>query len=216
MRDSRQREQEIGVERSSYTREGIEAEILAALDEAEKTWQEYEKDLYQSPDPVKNPGKEIEFRASLAGKLRKYGALTERQVEAVRRGLDREHEREEVLSHAPELAGGRREVEGTVISEKWKDGTYGRQHKMLVQMDDGNRVWGSVPKAVEDQARSTHYYDEEQRVWIEVPARVDELRGARVRFTAEVEPSRDDVHFGFYKRPTAAEIVVEEQEEHDG
>jgi hypothetical protein len=56
--------------------------------------------------------------------------------------------------------------------------------KMLVVTDTGWKVWGTMPAALD----------------------VD--RGARVRFTATVKPSDDDPHFGFFSRPTKAQVLT--------
>jgi len=58
--------------------------------------------------------------------------------------------------------------------------------KMLVQAEAGWKVWGSRPSSLSDIAA-----------------------GAKVEFVAQVEPSRDDNKFGFFKRPTQA-VVLEE------
>jgi hypothetical protein len=40
-------------------------------------------------------------------------------------------------------------------------------------------------------------------VWGSVPASLSRVtRGSRVTFTAEVEASKDDPEFGFFRRPT--------------
>jgi len=80
---------------------------------------------------------------------------------------------------------GRVVVTGEVLSVKLQDGYYGSTWKMLVKDDRGFKVWGSIPSSL------------------------DASRGCRVTFTAAIEPSNDDDKFGFYKRPTKAEILEE-------
>ena len=119
-------------------------------------------------------------------KLWQYGDLSDKQVELVFK-IAREHEerllaqaaRAAQLDAAPVLAEGRYTIEGRVVSTKTQESIYGTQYKMLVQMEDGNRVWGTVPSVIWD---------------IEA--------GSMVKFDAAVERSNDDDHFGFYKRPT--------------
>ena len=124
----------------------------------------------------------------MARKVRIYGSLTDKQVafaiklvtEADAKNAAKA-EREATLATAEPLAEGRYEVTGTVVSTKWQTSYtgYGDTLKMLVQTPDGNRVYGSVPKAIFG----------------------DTDPGIVVRFTAQVERSKDDDHFGFFKRP---------------
>lgn len=161
---------------------------------------------YSEADPEQRLDREVEFRVNLAHKVRRYGGLTEAQVAAVERGLDRQAEREAEearVAAAPPLTTGRQVLEGEVVSHRWQDGQFGAQHKMLVRLDDGCKVWGTVPEAVQDATRPE--WDDEGR---EVAPLVEELKGARVRFTATVVRSDDDEHFGFFSRPTKAEVLV--------
>lgn len=125
------------------------------------------------------------FVADVARKLRAYGELSERQVEAVRRSIVRDAERdvERAVEPTAPVIEGRGEVSGRVLSTKWQDSDFGSTLKMLVQDDRGFKVWGSVPSSIEVE------------------------RGDVVRFTATVERSQDDEAFGFFKRPTKAVVV---------
>lgn len=78
---------------------------------------------------------------------------------------------------------GRVVITGEVLSTKLQESYYGSTWKMLVKDDRGFKVWGSIPSSL------------------------DASRGCRVTFTAAIEPSNDDDKFGFYKRPTKAEIL---------
>ena len=91
----------------------------------------------------------------------------------------------EILSHAGPLEEGRREIMGDVISTKWQDSDFGGGMKMLVREPNGNKIWGTVPAA------------------IDTPDLVDET----VIFTATVKRSGNDEHFGFFSRPSAARIL---------
>lgn len=55
---------------------------------------------------------------------------------------------------------------------------------MLVRLAGECRVYGTVPAALGDVARGSH-----------------------VKFVATVERSREDSTFGFFSRPTAAEML---------
>jgi hypothetical protein len=121
-------------------------------------------------------------------KLWQYGDLSDKQVELVfkiaREQVERlvaQAARKAHLDAAPALAEGRYTIEGRIVSTKTQESIYGTQYKMLVEMEDGNRVWGTVPSII----------------W-------DVEAGSRVKFDAAVERSKDDEHFGFYKRPTKA------------
>lgn len=91
--------------------------------------------------------------------------------------------REAKLAEAPALEAGRRPLSGKVVSAKFKESQFGTQAKMLVELADGNRVWGTVPAS------------------LLVDGYALPERGTEVAFTATVEVSADDNHFGFYSRP---------------
>lgn len=140
------------------------------------------------------------FLDDMVRALDRYDSLTERQSAAVEkfaakadefaaRDAERQAEREAELANAAPLADGRRSISGKVISTKWQEGDYGTTAKMLVKEDDGNKVWGTVPESLFREGHD-----------------LDGMKGLRVEFTATVERSRDDEHFGFYKRPTGATI----------
>jgi hypothetical protein len=94
---------------------------------------------------------------------------------------------------------GRIVITGEVLSEKWQTSDYGEQHKMLVRDDRGFKVWGSVPAAIE----MSRFHDADG-MYQEIPG-VE--KGSRVTFTATVEASRDDESFGFFMRPSKAELL---------
>ena len=79
-------------------------------------------------------------------------------------------------------------ITGTVLSFKWQGSDYGDVLKMLVQDDRGFRVWGSVPASLDDAERES-----------------------RISFTATVSQSDRDTKFGFFKRPTKAAIIDEQE-----
>lgn len=172
-----------------------------------------------------------EFLNDLERKLHRYGYLTERQVAAVLCSKQREAEWQrrrqaeaEELAKAEPLAEGRRPIVGVVLSTKWQESDYGSTLKMLVRQDDGNKVWGSVPRALEESLESERTYrierpsmpgpdavvvSEDEAGWLCIDRGEDvpTLKGRRVEFTATVERSRDDAHFGFFKRPSGAKLA---------
>ena len=164
-----------------------------------------------TPFDTANPGlrqflfenEQDEFLGSLYRQLLRKGELSERQVAAAVRSqermaqwAERKQAEREALADVEPLREGKREVEGEVLSAKWKLSQYGESLKMLVREDDGNKVWGSVPQFLQDLAWEQ----------FDGPAE-DTLPGKRVSFSAEVERSRDDEHFGFFKRPKNAKLV---------
>lgn len=86
------------------------------------------------------------------------------------------------------VPAGRVEVTGTVISTREEWSQYGTQFKALVEDDRGFRLWGNLPSAI---------YRAE--------------KGDRVTFVAALTASRDDEFFGFWKRPTKAAYLDEQE-----
>lgn len=123
-----------------------------------------------------------------------YGSPLYWQIEKVQRYIDGYNKmianklaEAKQLENAPNLVEGRQTITGTIISHKFVDtGNYGIQHKMQVKFDDGNRVYGTMPKSIEDAIQ-------------------DDPVGRRVEFVATVEPKED--HFGFFSRPAKGKVV---------
>ena len=94
---------------------------------------------------------------------------------------------------------GRQLVEGTLISERWQESQYGSTLKCLVITDDGRSLWGTKP-TIKVRNPEGHYCEY---------AYPRVLLGARIQFMAQLERSDNDPHFGFFKRPTKAKMLVE-------
>lgn len=121
--------------------------------------------------------------------------FTPRMVEAVRTYIERQNAEEAAKIPVPE---GRLQVEGRVISTKYYEDQYGKQARMLVADDRGFKVYGSIPKSIQP-----HWdWDAAERDYVADGV----LKGSRVRFEAQLTRSDDDESFGFFKRPTKAEI----------
>ena len=135
------------------------------------------------------------LRAGAARRERKQAAYEARQAERAARQAEWDRLARERASgrdardyllaeegvHVPT---GRVHVEGVVLSTKYVPGfayASGDVKKMVVETDDGWRVYGSVPTAI-----------------------LDVEKGDRVSFEAACEPSKDKPVFGFFKRPTKA------------
>jgi hypothetical protein len=96
-------------------------------------------------------------------------------------------------ANATPWTAGRQVVEGVIISlkevEAFRQPRYSNyvatQTKWIVKTDDGRRVYLSAPSAISG-----------------------EQKGARVRFTVTIEPSKDDPIFAFGSRPAKSEVVT--------
>lgn len=88
---------------------------------------------------------------------------------------------------------GRVTVEGRVVAVRTRESDeWGTQYSMVVRLRNGVAVWSTVPRRLEESLG-----------W----RPVETLRGERVRFTATLEPSPDDPHFAFARRPRSAELL---------
>jgi hypothetical protein len=149
------------------------------------------------------------FVADVSRKLRQYGSLSERQIEAVRSSAARDAqwakeraekaaaqtalEADQPHSDVPE---GRQVVTGVVLSLKEVEDQFAPVSrwsnytptiwKQLVLDDRGFKVYGTVPSALDPE------------------------KGSRVQFTATLTRSQKDGGFGFYSRPTKASILSQE------
>lgn len=138
------------------------------------------------------------FAHSVSSNFWQYGHLSDKQIDCIMTSTDRDIQRaaEKAAEPKPELpvATGRRTVVGEILATKLVESDYGDTLKMLVREDDHNKVWGTVPSGLYDL----------------VPVKEGEhqFRGTRVSFTATVEASRDDEHFGFYSRPTKPSLPL--------
>lgn len=130
------------------------------------------------------------FYDSLLSQFSSNGALSERQIDAVYRAIERDKEyaakkAAEAAAHPPApVVEGKIVVTGEIISIKLHQNAYGVREVMTVRDDRGFKVWGTQP---------TSLYDAEV--------------GSRVTFTATVKKSDNDETFRFFRRPTKAAIL---------
>ena len=134
----------------------------------------------------------------MVSKVERFGPLTERQVSFLIKLHAETLEKVRAVEQgdiAP-CPSGRQEITGTILSAKQvlDEFASSRYHtayktKILVQDDRGFRVYGSMPSAL-----STPEGD---------------LKGKRVRFTAAVEPKKEDPTFGFFLRPSKASYLTD-------
>ena len=131
------------------------------------------------------------FFASLHGYFKSNGCLSEGQEEALRKSIARqikwERERDAENANATDCPTGNGiEMIGTVASIKCHETQWGYSYKMLVKVDKGFKVFGSIPSAIDEVEK-----------------------GDKVSFIANVKQSRDDTTFGYFKRPRKATILRE-------
>ena len=140
---------------------------------------------------------DVEFVKDIASKIRLH-PLSEAQVEAALKAIDRELKDAYERDNAEPIVEGRYEIEGEILTVKHYEGQFGTVTKILVKKDDGGKVFGSVPSKLYDLVAEVAT-DEDRG-----------LKGRRVAFTAAITPSDDDPLFGFYKRPTKPRLVTGE------
>lgn len=133
------------------------------------------------------------FAGSLLEGLARYGSLTDGQLAAVQRcaaadavrDAEQAATRQRLADAGVECPEGKITVTGKVVRVAWKNTGYGETQKMTVESAEGWKVYGTVPAAIADEV----------------------AEGVTVTFTAKVEQSDRDEAFGFYSRPTKAEVV---------
>lgn len=109
--------------------------------------------------------------------------LCERHAANEQRAAERAAERDSRPEIPADVLDGRVVIEGEVVALKEVETDFGITTRMLVKTDAGWVVWGTRPSAIDDAER-----------------------GDRVRFACRVSAG-DERGFGFFSRPTKAEIV---------
>src|SRR5215831_10481032 len=135
-------------------------------------------------------GQEENIIRDIVSRLVASGRISDKQVNFLRYLLGKIGQRaQRAVQRAADAAQalpvptGRIRIEGEVLTVKTQDSRFGLQVKMLIRHADGWKAWGTVPAAIDPQ------------------------RGDIVALTASIAPSQDDPKFGFYSRPTGAEIL---------
>jgi hypothetical protein len=151
---------------------------------------ELEAALKEISDPVHARNS---FAQDIVSKFNLYGGISDRQLECLISSLKRDHEyAQRKAAEAQEVKGpvpvGRQEFNCEVISTKVQSSDFGDVLKMLVKLENNSRVWVTVPSAAA-AAGSVN-------------------RGDKLRIRATVEASKDDLSFGFGKRPTLLEACA--------
>lgn len=115
--------------------------------------------------------------------------LTDGQIEAIRRLA------EKGAVEAPAISEGRQTIEGTIVSVKEYDNDFGTALKMIVESNDGNRFYSTVPAALTECKLLPDGT---------ISGRV--LEAAKIRFTATVSVNGDP-NFGRCSRPSKASFI---------
>ena len=136
--------------------------------------------------------------------------FSDKMIAAVRKTIDERAAKKAAKATGPKVAEGRLSVSGRVVSTKSYETDYGTSYKMLVELEDGTRIFGSIPSNIWDEVEFLGAY--RKLAWNETDGVMTKLVGVVLKFTATIEASKDDVSFGFFKRPAKAEIVAEEVE----
>lgn len=131
------------------------------------------------------------FEAKFVRYIERYGEASERFVDAIRRSKARATEwaakKAEEANTASPVIEGKVVVTGEILSVKWRDNAYGGSLKMIVKDDRGFKIWGTVASSIGFEP--------------------DALVNQRVSFTATVKKSDEDETFGFFSRPTKANLI---------
>ena len=148
-----------------------------------------------------------EFLSDVRSKALEHGRLSDGQIAAVDRAFariarqeqwaaDRRAEALRLAAAGVKAPEGRVEVAGVVLSAKSHESQFGTAIKIVVQSDEGWKVWTTAPAAL--------LYDVDA-------SNIDKVRetivGKKISFTAALTRSPGDAAFAFGKRPTRAQVV---------
>lgn len=145
-------------------------------------------------------------------KVVQYGQISENQAELVKNLLnyinnkeaveaERKAKRDAENANAAPCPAGKVKITGTILSVKVKEHNYGTDLKILVRDVTGFKVYGNLPKVLNDliEWRRDNFSDEN------IPRL--KQKEVTIEFEASVTPSTDDPKFGFFKRPTKTKIL---------
>lgn len=147
--------------------------------------------------------KEEQTIRDIVSKLVKYGSVSEKAMEHIKRNLGwiaerpaREEKRKAEREAAADCPAGRVDITGEVLKTRVDETDFGKVTKVLVRDDRGFKVWGTRPtiKTGVDEHGQMNYDAAE--------------RGDRISFSAVVTVSQEDAKFGFYKRPTKGKMIL--------
>jgi hypothetical protein len=154
----------------------------------ERCWAIYTECVIECSDPVRGIGP-VAIVCDIVGKLVRYGSISDKQVDFLRKLLDQIDRKDEIAAErqaeyetAEPAPKGRVELTGTIVGLKSVEGWGYDQTvmKMIVKAEAGWKVFVTVPDALFDG---------------------EELKGRTITMRVTVEPSDDDPKFAWGKRP---------------
>jgi hypothetical protein len=140
----------------------------------------------------------------IRGKLYKWGELSKKQVKLVFWLYSQEKEATKPVEPVMEgqkvpVVEGKREISGTILSAKGKQGDYGFNIKLLIETTQGEKLYGNItPKNMRELEAYLGCGD-----LLDCPG----LKGTKVSFMATVAKSSQDEFFGFWQRMTKFKIL---------
>lgn len=162
----------------------------AACNARERSFRDLHPEVAEALDWCKTPTAP-KLASSMLEKLRRYGDISEAQIQLLLKVHAEDlKRRSSAFASAKDLAGGRRVLEGRLLSLKNspEPGPYGgsTDHwRSVIDLGNGIRLWGTCPQSLIDSKVKV---------------------GDAVSLTATVNPSDKDPLFGFFSRPTKATI----------
>lgn len=175
----------------------------------QKTY-DIENDVYSGAADVSALTRISPFLRDMAAQIHNAQGrdLTERQLEAVRKFTVARPSK----TGAP-VVEGRYEIVGEIVSAKLVENDFGTTRKIIVKLESGSRVYGSLASNLADELYNAWYDEKINKEGYSVQDFggefwLDSVVGKKVKFTATVERSSKDEDFGFFKRPTKAEVVA--------
>jgi len=160
-----------------------------------------------------------DFVHDVMAKLKRYGSLSDKQVAAVGKSLERDRayakkreawKAEEAANPPGPAPEGRVEVTGKVFSRKYRETQFGGAWKITMKLENGSKVWMTEPSAMSDAMYVAHYDDDYEALKLgeglidyeDLRASYDDIGEITLKATFAV--SEDDAGFGFGKRPTVS------------
>jgi hypothetical protein len=133
-------------------------------------------------------------------KVERYGSLSDNALgyamkilgwldEADQRLQARQAEQAAKVASGAVLTAGRQVLTGVITKVSWKSSDFGGAWKITVALENGTKVWGTLPSNLEPEGD------------------IDTVVGKTITMTATVTVKDDDPTFGFYKIPKKASLV---------
>ena len=143
-------------------------------------------DIYEDPTSPKRL--EEDGIREIVGKTVHFGSIFERQIAVLRtllEQIDRRVAFEAQHGEPPDCPKGKLQITGEIIKLDEAASNWGSRNVMIVRDNRGFEVYGTVPKSL---------------------GKVE--CGDQVTFYAMLTQSRRSVKFGFFSKPTKAEVLV--------